>query len=46
MNIPRSVLDKVGQNLHLRENHPISIVANLVIEHLNSNSNREFAVLF
>src|SRR5437764_303912 len=32
-NIPKTVLDKIGRNLHLVANHPISIIKNLVTKY-------------
>lgn len=36
MNIPQSILDKVGRNLHLNPDHPVGIIGNLVVDYFNS----------
>lgn len=43
INIPNSVLEKVGRNLHLQPNHPVSIISRLVIDYFNS-LDRNFTV--
>jgi phenylalanyl-tRNA synthetase alpha chain len=35
LNIPASVLNKVGRNLHLQPNHPVAIISQLVIDYFN-----------
>jgi phenylalanyl-tRNA synthetase alpha chain len=36
LNIPESVLDKVGRSLHLQPNHPVAIISKLVVDHFDS----------
>lgn len=43
LNIPKSVLEKLGRNLHLQPNHPVSIISQLVIDYFKS-LNRNFVV--
>ena len=42
MNIPPSVLNKVGLNLHNRPSHPIQIVKQLVFEYFKANVSTDY----
>lgn len=44
-NIPKSISDKIGFNLHLKENHPVCIVSQLICEYFNADtSKRSFTI--
>ncbi len=36
LNIPQSVLSKVGRNLHLLPNHPVGIISKMVVDYFRS----------
>lgn len=42
MNIPLSVLNKVGLNLHNRSSHPIQIVKQLVFDYFKTNVSSDY----
>jgi phenylalanyl-tRNA synthetase alpha chain len=44
INIPPSVLSKIGRNLHLQPNHPVAIISKLVIDYFCSLKGRNFTV--
>jgi phenylalanyl-tRNA synthetase alpha chain len=43
-NIPKSISDKIGRNLHLLENHPVCIISHLICEYFNNSSKRVFTI--
>lgn len=43
-NIPKSIADKIGRNLHLLENHPVCIISKLISQYFNSLPNKQFKI--
>lgn len=41
-NIPKSIIDKIGRNLHNLENHPIEIIKNKIYEYFDGLKDYEF----
>ena len=44
INIPQSVLAKLGKSLHLQPNHPVGIISKLVVDYFRSLEGRNFTV--
>jgi|SaaInlStandDraft_3_1057020.scaffolds.fasta_scaffold72247_2 phenylalanyl-tRNA synthetase alpha chain len=43
-NIPNTIIDKIGRNLHLQKGHPLHIISNRILDYFLSLKDYDFKV--